>query len=78
MTVQRLSKLADWRLVDDAQDLRGQTLYDAHGNPMGTIEEMLVDTDDELVRWVVLEDGSRVDANSLNIEESGVFVNGSR
>ncbi len=74
MAVQRLSKLADWRLVDESQDLRGRPLYDRDGNRVGTIDDMLVDTDEEIVRWVRLDDGRRVAAEALNIEEGGVFL----
>ncbi len=74
MTIQRLSKLADWRVKHKEQDVRGLDLWEREGARVGTIADMVVDTDARLVTSVVLEDGRHVAAEDIDIEGSKVYL----
>jgi sporulation protein YlmC with PRC-barrel domain len=74
MALERLSKLADWELADSSQDIRGVPLFDEHGAQMGIVEDMVVDTDKQLVTWVVLDDGRRVEAAGVRIEPDAAHI----
>lgn len=49
-------------------------LCDANGEQMGIVEDMLVDTDRQLVTWVILDDGRRVEVAGIRIEPDAVFI----
>lgn len=53
-----LSRLDDWELVDDDQDIRGWPVQDRDGNRLGTVRELIVDTDTEQVEVIVLDNGA--------------------
>jgi hypothetical protein len=53
----KLDALSNWKLVNEDQDLRGRDLYDPHGAKIGTIDDMLVDTEAERVLAFRLKDG---------------------
>ncbi len=76
MTRAPLSQLDDWVLEDKSQDLRGQTLMDASGDSIGTIEEMIVNTDTEYIDSVVLDTGAEIPVSDLNITDQGVYLIG--
>lgn len=71
-----LSDTRDWELVRSDQDLRGQPLWDAHGHRLGTIEDMIVDTQTERVSAVVLDTGDRFSAHDLSVGDDAVYVLG--
>ena len=62
MTRQPLSQLDDWELVHPDQDVRGRSLLDESGTPIGTVREMIVNTDEEGVDAIVLENGAEYPA----------------
>lgn len=45
MALQPLAELKDFQLVDSDQDCRGWTVRDAAGQQVGTVRDMLVDTE---------------------------------
>ena len=69
MARQPLSELDDWELVYDEQDLRGRVLLDAEGRPLGTVTEMMVDTDAERVEAIVLDNGREISASAFQIRD---------
>ncbi|QDG53530.1 PRC-barrel domain containing protein [Persicimonas caeni] len=73
MTIQRLSKLADWKLKHKHQDIRGQELCRRSGECLGTIIDMVVDTDTRIVTSVVLEDGRHYATEDI-IDENGQII----
>jgi sporulation protein YlmC with PRC-barrel domain len=70
----RLSKTRDWDLINSDQDLRNKDLWDAHGHRLGTIDDMIVDTDAERVVAVVLNNGDEYHARDLSIGDDAVYV----
>lgn len=63
----------DWTLTDKRQDIRGRELRDAVGRPLGEIEHMIVDTDQERVVLVRLTDATEYPADDLQIMEDAVY-----
>ena len=62
-----------WKLPDDDIDLRGRTLLDAAGQPLGEIASMMVDPEREEVATVVLASGREVPVRDVEIRTDGVF-----
>ncbi len=60
-----LSKLPRWELDRDDEDIRGWPLRDADGRMIGTVSELVADTDTRCVTQVVLGDGRRIRAHDL-------------
>ncbi|MDP8922024.1 MAG: YsnF/AvaK domain-containing protein [Chloroflexota bacterium] len=75
MTRGTLSEL-DWELVYPDQDLRGHRLLDATGAPLGTIREMIVDTDAERVDAVVLDNGVEYPTSAIEIRGDAAVLRG--
>lgn len=73
MTIQRLSKLADWKLKHKHQDVRGRDLCRREGECLGTISDMVVDTETRIVTSVVLEDGRHYATEDI-IDENGALI----
>ncbi len=69
-----LSDTSDWQLKFDEQDVRGFTALDADGNPVGRVDHMLVNTEEERVDAVVLEDGTEYPARDLSIGDNVVYL----
>ena len=69
-----LSDTGDWQLVNDRQDIRGYNVVDAAGQPVGTVESMILDTDRELVTLLVLDDGTEVPAADVTIGNDVVYL----
>lgn len=64
-----ISRLADWHLEDKAHDLRGQTLLNRNGRPLGRIADMLVDVKQRRVAALRLDDGFVVDVDDVDIHD---------
>lgn len=64
-----ISRLPDWHLEDKAHDLRGQTLHNRNGRPLGRIAEMLVDVKQQRVAALRLEDGFVVDVDDVDMRD---------
>ena len=69
MTRRPLSELDDWELVYDDQDIRGRRLVDESGTPIGTVSEMIVDTEEERVDAIVLDNGVEYPARDFRIRD---------
>ncbi|HYE58278.1 MAG TPA: PRC-barrel domain-containing protein [Rhodothermales bacterium] len=69
-----LSKLNDWDLVYEEQDVRGRDAFDAAGNRLGEIKDMLADTDAGRVVALVLENGQQYDADLVEIGDKRVVI----
>jgi uncharacterized protein (TIGR02271 family) len=76
MTRKPLAQLDDWQLENSDQDLRGHALVDERGNRIGTIDEMIVDTDVEYVVALVLDDGTEVSPDDIEIVDDTVYLVG--
>jgi stress response protein YsnF len=62
-----LSKLPQWDLDRKDEDIRGWPLRDAEGRTLGTVSELVADTDTRCITQVVLGDGRRIRAHDLLI-----------
>lgn len=71
-----LSNTGDWELKFDEQDVRGYDALDADGNRIGTVDEMIVNTDERRVDAIVLEDGTEYPARDISIGDGVVFLTG--
>lgn len=69
-----LSETKDWVLEDDDQDLRGWEVRDVKGQRIGTVGDLIVDTDAERVDTVVLEDGTTFRADDVSLADGVVYV----
>jgi sporulation protein YlmC with PRC-barrel domain len=74
MAVTPLSELEDWKLVDEDQDLRGKALVDSSGQPLGTVEQMMVNTEAERVDSIRADNGELYPVGALEIRSDGVVV----
>ena len=54
-----LTQLRSWKLDHKNEDIRGWALRDPDGHVLGTVGELIVDTDSKHVTQVVLGDGKR-------------------
>lgn len=71
-----LSRLEDWELDHQTQDLRNHMLVDERGTPIGTIREMIVDTDAERVASIVLENGTEYPVSAFEIRNGTAILRG--
>jgi uncharacterized protein (TIGR02271 family) len=60
-----LSKLPRWELDHKDDDIRGWPLRDADGRMIGTISDLVADTDSKCVTQVILANGRRISAHDL-------------
>ena len=70
-----LSDTGDWKLeFPDDQDVRGYAALDADGNRVGTVDTMIVNTEEERVDAILLEDGTEYPARDLSIGDGVVYL----
>ncbi len=69
-----LSQLDDWELVNDDQDIRGWPVQDREGNRLGTVRELIVDSDTELVEQVVLDNGAEYPNDDIELGDGVVYL----
>ena len=70
-----LSDSGDWKLeFPDDQDIRGYRALDADGNPVGMVDTMIVNTDEERVDAILLDDGTEYPARDLSIGDGVVHL----
>jgi uncharacterized protein (TIGR02271 family) len=74
MTHQLFSESDDWELENDGQDVRGWSVVDAQGSTLGTVTDMLVDTDTETIDRLVLDSGSEIDISSVAVGDGTITV----
>lgn len=70
------SALDGWDLVYDEQDARGRDAFDASGTRLGTVTDMVADTDAERIVSLVLDNGTEVDADRVELQNDRVVVQG--
>lgn len=66
MSRAQLSRLGDYELVNKNQDIRGWEVKDLTGKVLGTVADMIVDTDKERVTAILLD--NRVEYSVYDIE----------
>jgi sporulation protein YlmC with PRC-barrel domain len=69
-----LSNTDDWKLKFEEQDVRGRTAYDASGDAVGTVDDMIVDTDARRVTAIRLDDGREFPAHDITIADGAVYL----
>ncbi|HEX8384827.1 MAG TPA: PRC-barrel domain-containing protein [Rubricoccaceae bacterium] len=69
-----LTDTGDWRLSDEAQDIRGFEAVDATGARLGRVAQLVVDTATETVSTVLLDDGTGIAVAELTIGDGVVTV----
>lgn len=67
MTRSPLSRLPDWEFARKNEDVRGRTLRDPDGNPVGRIVDVVVDTRTEYVDAIVLDNGEAYAADDFDL-----------
>jgi uncharacterized protein (TIGR02271 family) len=60
-----LSKLPKWELDHKEEDIRGWPLRDADGHILGTISELVADTDTKCISQLILANGRRIPAHDV-------------
>ena len=78
MNDQPLSTLHDYQLTNNDQDVRGWPVKDAAGKLLGTVRELLVDTDAEHVSMLVLDNGTKLSAGNVTLADRTVLVGAPR
>ncbi len=73
MALQALAELKDFKLADSDQDCRGWTVHDAAGQRIGTVREMLVDTERQRVTVLLLDSGLQVPAAAAAFKDGSVL-----
>lgn len=71
-----LSQSDDWQLENEDQDIRGWTVRDADGNDLGTVTDLIADTDREQVETLVLDTGEEYPARDVELHDGVVYVEG--
>ena len=69
-----LSQTHDWELVDRRQDVRGRPLLGADGEPLGTIADLLIDSDEQCIVALVLEDGREYPLRDVELTDEAVVL----
>lgn len=76
MALVRLSDNNDWELEDDDQDIRGWDVVDADGEIVGMVDDLIINTDTEMVELILLDDGTEVAAEDIEIGDELVYLEG--
>jgi uncharacterized protein (TIGR02271 family) len=71
-----LTQLRSWKLDHKNEDIRGWALRDPDGHVLGTVGELIVDTDSKHVTQVVLADGKRYSAHDVLIGDHDLTLAG--
>jgi uncharacterized protein (TIGR02271 family) len=69
-----LSRLPTWELDHREEDIRGWAVRDTAGRVLGTVDELIVDTDSQRVTQVVLADGRQFSAHDVFIGDHVLTV----
>ena len=71
------SSIDGWDLVYDEQDARGRDAVDADGTRLGQVTDMIADTDAQRIVALVLDDGTHIDADRVELQADRVVVQSS-
>ncbi|GIV95996.1 MAG: hypothetical protein KatS3mg057_0653 [Herpetosiphonaceae bacterium] len=69
----RLNELRDWQLDQEDQDIRGWELKEQTGHTIGTIDDLIVDTNTHMVDGVLLKDGTEIPIRNIRIGKDYVY-----
>jgi uncharacterized protein (TIGR02271 family) len=67
---------SDRELEDQEQDIRGWPVQDEAGGTIGTVSDLMLNTDTELVDFVVLDDGNEYPVDDLRLGDGVVYLYG--
>jgi uncharacterized protein (TIGR02271 family) len=76
MALTPLSKLDDYKLVDEKQDVRGWPVQDAAGAQLGKVEDLIVDTEERRVSTLRLDAGIWVPVKDVTLGDGVVVFEG--
>jgi uncharacterized protein (TIGR02271 family) len=76
MAMVELSRSDEWELEHDSQDVRGWEVVDGSGQRLGTVRELIIDTDKERVASLVLDSGEQVAAREVTLGDHVVRLDG--
>ena len=76
MAIIAYSQKNEFDLVESGKNCMGWTVVDQAGNDVGTVSEMLLDTDEMLVDSILVNDKVRIPAEDINLHEGKVVVRG--
>ena len=71
-----INKSHDWHVKHDDQDIRGWPAYDATGEAIGHVSDLVADTESGLVETIVLDNGSEYPAGDIELRNESVYVEG--
>lgn len=71
-----LSETGEWQLKNSEQDIRGHHVVDDSGTRVGTVDEMIVNTEARRVDAIILDDGREVAASDIHIGDDAVYLSG--
>lgn len=74
MSRAKLSKLKDYELVNKDQDIRGWKVKDVGGSVLGTVDDMIVDTDKECVTAVLLDNQAEYSIYDVELADHVVLL----
>lgn len=75
MSHKTLSRTDDWTLKYPSQDVRGWPVKDvSQRNTMGTVDQMIIDTDEERVDTLVLDSGSKLPVAQVELGDGVVLL----
>jgi uncharacterized protein (TIGR02271 family) len=74
MAFKSLSELDDYQLTNSDQDCRGWDVVNASGTQIGTVREMLVDTEVERVAALELDSGAQILVNEISLRDGRVVA----
>jgi len=76
MAILYYSQQDEFDLVNTGQDCMGWSVVDQAGTPIGTVTEMLIDPDAEMVDSILVDRKKRIPAGDIALREGRVVVRG--
>ena len=67
---------SDRELEDGEPDIRGWPVRDGAGNRVGTVDDLLLDTETEIVDTIALDDGQKYPVDGIEIGDDSVYLPG--
>ncbi|GIV96000.1 MAG: hypothetical protein KatS3mg057_0657 [Herpetosiphonaceae bacterium] len=74
MAREKLRQLENWQLENPGQDIRGWPVLDESGNRLGMVDDLIVDTDRQLVVAAVLQDGTEISTDTIRMGDQVVYT----
>ncbi len=76
MAILYYSQQDEFDLVNTGQDCMGWSVVDQAGTPIGTVTEMLIDPDAEMVDSILVDRKKRIPAGDIALRDGRVVVRG--